>query len=262
MKEIISILGKTNVGKSSLFNKIIEKKYSTTSKKKNTTIRLIKGLSSKHLLIDTPGAIIKKSKKIYNTTNKVIYLALKKSTILLVVINKKLSANDFFILELIKRSKKRKILIINKSDNIIKKSSLLPLIKNMSSYTKFDDIIPLSTKKNTNIKYLTNILFKIPVKFKPKNIKKELSFIIKDIARKELINEYKKEIPYDTQITIELDTTHEHIIALILFKTKKKNHKSILIGHKGNKIKNIKKNIKKDIRKITKKNIDINIIIQ
>ena len=100
MKEIISILGKTNVGKSSLFNKIIEKKYSTTSKKKNTTIRLIKGLSSKHLLIDTPGAIIKKSKKIYNTTNKVIYLALKKSTILLVVINKKLSANDFFILEL------------------------------------------------------------------------------------------------------------------------------------------------------------------
>ncbi len=187
MKNIISIIGKTNVGKSTLFNKIIEKKYSVVNKKKHTTIRSIECISKKYTIIDTPGIITKKNIEVGHITNNVIYDTIKKSQTILIIITNKLDANDFFLMEIIKKLKKRSILIISKIDKI-KKLNLLNIIKNITRYKTFQEIIPVSAKKNINIESVKKILYTKKEIFELIRTENEIRLLLKDITRKELLS--------------------------------------------------------------------------
>ena len=270
-ENIISILGKTNVGKSTLFNLLIKKKISITSVKKNTTMRyIIKKQSfkeNKTILIDTPGPIIRYTHQNYNT-NKLIYDILKISHLLIIMIEPhNLTSEDFFILELLKKYKQTKLLIINKIDNLINKEQLLPFITKIKTKIKIEHIIPISSKKNINIKALNSeIINSISNKIISQTQiyqTESLNSMTSDIIKETLLEQLDNEIPYTLKFNITNTNLNKTLTLLnIDFITKKNSHKKIIIGKGGTKIKAIINHIHKKTKKLYNnlKNIKINII--
>jgi len=261
-KNIVSIVGRTNVGKSTLFNILNNKKISIITQKKNTTIRCVENTYNQQdnaiKLIDTPGPIIKNTNLKYNI-NKLIYDTIKISNILIVVIDQtSLKSEDFFILELIKKYKKPKFLIINKIDKINNKNILLSFINKIKNITSFTNIIPISNKQKININELNTEIKKLIPKNKTlennKHFKESEDNLIKDIVRETLLKSLNKELPYIIKVDIENQTNHKFTKTLNLKLIIKKNtHKKIIIGHNGCRIQHIIQNIKKELININKK---------
>lgn len=258
----ISIIGKTNTGKSTLFNLLLKKKESIISEKKNTTIRCIEEKVKEVIIIDTPGIILNykdKNKKI----NTLIYDAIKNSNLIIINIEEKnLESEDFFLLELIK--KKEKFLTLNKIDKLKSKKEILMTINNLSKYSTFIEIIPTSNKKKQN----TDTINKVITNFKPKtNItnyiykKDKIKFKIIDIIRETLLEKFQKEIPYITKIELHNFSENNDVLDINII-IKKQSHKKIIIGKEGKNLLNIRQLIKKKINnraelKISKINLNI-----
>ncbi len=261
-KNIISIIGKTNVGKSTLINNLSKKKISITTNKKNTTISCVTSIINNEItLIDTPGPIIKNEQ---NNKNKSIYEAIDKSNKLLILIdNIFLTSEDFFILDLIKKHNKYTILILNKIDKIKKKITIIPFItKIKKKYSNIIDIIPISNTKKINIEELKKKL-NIQTYKNTKKINNINSFIL-ETTRETLLNKLEKELPYIIKINIlneKLNKYSKFILLELLIK--KYSQKKIIIGKDGKKIKDIITDIKnklmKKLNQIEKIKIIINI---
>lgn len=259
-KNIITLIGKTNTGKSTLFNNLIKEKKSIITKKKNTTIKSITCDLNNITIIDTPGPILKNSSK---NINKIIYDSIKKSTTLLIVIDKiKLTTEDYFILELSKKYVQKKILLLNKIDELKKKLFLLNFINKINKkYKFFEEIIPISNKTQTNIDILIQKL-KITNDKKHIPIKINYRSFITDLIRETLLNKLDKEIPYEINISILNNKLNKHTEVLsIKIKSKKYTQKKIIIGKNGEKIKEIINDIKRKAKKILKKIKKIDLII-
>ncbi len=267
----ISIIGKPNVGKSTLFNKLIEKKISITSKKKNTTQNIIPGLNNKkekqYLYLDTPGFINYNSfKKIFNKLNNFIKKKLlinRKINLFILIIEKKINFYEKKIIKKINLNKIPLIIIINKIDKIKNKTIIIKIIKNITYNIKYKSIIPITTKKNKYIKIIIkeiNKLIKLNKKF---NFKKNSeihnkNFIISEIIREKIFRFTGDEIPYLIKVNLKkIIYKKKKIIIISNINTKKKQHIKILIGKKGNKIKKIKYLSKKDIEFNLKKKIKL-----
>ncbi|HIH2762934.1 MAG TPA: GTPase Era [Candidatus Azoamicus sp.] len=237
-KNIITIIGKTNVGKSSLTNNLSKNKISIITPKKNTTIQCVISKINKNLtLIDTPGPIIKNDEK---NINKLIYNAINNARTLLIVIDKIfLNSEDLFIMELVKKSKKEKILLINKIDTLKEKLHIIPFIKKIKKkYPEIKEIIPISNKNNVNINQLKKSI-NIDTYNRYKKIENIKNFI-SELTRETLLNKLEKEIPYTTKINIcnkKITKTNKVIILDLI--VKKESQKKIIIGKEGKKINEI-----------------------
>ncbi len=259
----IAIIGKSNVGKSTLFNKLINKKISITSKKKNTTKKYIIGINTiknnQYIYIDTPGInnYIKFKKLLYNINNILKkYINIKKKINLIIILIEK---NIFFyekkIINKINFIKIPIIILINKIDKIKNKKNILPLIKKIKNNIKHKNIIPICIKKKKYIKYLQNIINNFLIKsqhYFKKKIKTihNSKFIIKEIIREKFFKFTGDEIPYSISIKIKkiINLKNKKIIFCNI-NIKKKQHYNIIIGKSGNKIKYISYLSKKDIKK-------------
>ncbi|WP_343189607.1 GTPase Era [Buchnera aphidicola] len=257
----ITIIGKTNVGKSTLLNRLIKKKISIISYKSNTTQKNIKGIftNKKHqfIYIDTPGCIYKKN-FFYLKENINI------SDIIIFVINKNIwKIEDDNILQKIKKTKKPIILVINKIDCIKNKNILLPYINFIKNKFLFYSIIPISSKTGENI----NILHKIIKKILPKkkhiytnNIITNYSDkkIIKEIIREKFINILNNELPYSIKIKLDYFKKKKifYIIKIIIL-VKNIRHKKIIIGKKGKIIKKCNILARKDLEKFFNKKVHL-----
>lgn len=260
----IKIIGKTNTGKSTLFNKLIGKKISITSKKKHTTQTNICNIQTKNnhqiYYIDTPGLKYTKHNSKQTTTDENI--------IIFVLDRLKWTKEDDLIFSELKKKNKKVFLIINKIDKIKNKNKLLPHIKFLNEKTKFNEIFPISAKNKTNIlsliKYINNNSVKLYNHINI-NITNTYSknFIISEIIKEKLMRFLGDEIPYTSTIKIQkIQTINNmyHIQSSIY--VLKNNQKKIIIGKHGNKIKNITFYARKDIEKHFKKKIFLNIIIK
>lgn len=257
----ISIIGKTNTGKSTFFNTLIKKKESIISKKKNTTIRCIEKKFKNLILIDTPGLTLNHKINI-KIANKLIYNSIKISDIVIINMEElNLESEDLFILDINKN--KKKILTLNKIDKLNAKEKLLKLIQNLSNYSNFIEIIPLSNIKNINIEKIKNIITDIHIE---KTLDKHLykkdtqELKIKDLVRETLLDSLNEEIPYNIATNIELNK-NIHVLNVDII-IKKYNYKKIIIGLEGHIIKKIKNTIKNKINtlhKLNLKQIKINI---
>ena len=155
----VSVVGRPNVGKSTLINNILGIKVSITSNKPQTTRNNIRGIyndeESQIVFLDTPG-IHKPKNKLGKFLNKETYSSFDETDLILFMVNaeEKLGKGDEFVLEKIKQEKEdRKVfLIINKIDRI-KKEELINIINEYNKLYNFDEIIPISAIKDINIHY-------------------------------------------------------------------------------------------------------------
>ena len=271
---IISIVGRSNVGKSTLFNAIIGKKISIISKKINTTRSKILGIktnkNTQMIFIDTPGIISNKSKDLNDFIKKQIKASLEISQIILFMVEAlKFTKEDKKILFIIKNLDYPIVLVVNKIDLLKNNVNLiLPFIKKVSSEFNFQAIVPLIAIKKKMILNIENILENlIPENDflfeKNKITDKNKIFFIKEIIREKIIKIYDKEIPYNIFIELEKirkknDTTYIDIILYVNNIYKKK----IIIGNNGNKIKLLLNLCSCSIEKYLKTKINLNLFIK
>ncbi|WAI03187.1 GTPase Era [Buchnera aphidicola (Myzus persicae)] len=262
----ITIIGKANVGKSTLLNQIIGKKISIVSRKKNTTQTNIIGIKTEQcyqsIYIDTPGILFdKKNNEIKYNNN--FFNVIKSSTLILFVIDRLIwTENDEIILNKIKKKRIPVIIIINKIDKIAKKNTLLPFINILKKKNDIIEIIPICAKKTKNVILIYNVI----KSYLPKNphiysknyvTTNSQFFTISEIIRQQLILFLGDELPTIIKVEIESFQKKEnqkkekdelHIRAIILVKNIRQ--KKIIIGRNGEKIKKIsimsRQNIEKE----------------
>ena len=222
----VTIIGKTNVGKSTFLNKFLEKKVSITANKSQTTrsnIYAIKSLKTTQIIfIDTPG-IHKKSEK---TINKVLRKKPAEvihdvDVIIFMVSGTKFDAIDKESLELANESHAKKILVINKIDLVKNKKELFSFVEKTFNKDDFYSIIPISAKNNDGIDLVQQELEKaLPENefFYPEEIDfQSNTFEISEIIREKVIRLLGDELPYETAVVIELlNEKKELILTLII----------------------------------------------
>ena len=261
----VTIIGKTNVGKSTFLNKFLEKKVSITANKSQTTrsnIYAIKSLKTTQIIfIDTPG-IHKKSEK---TINKVLRKKPAEvihdvDVIIFMVSGTKFDDIDKESLKLANKSQAKKILVINKIDLVKNKKNLFSFVENTFNKDDFFSIVPISAKNNDGIDLVQLELEKaLPDNefFYPKEIDFQSNvFEISEIIREKVIRLLGDELPYETAVAIELLNEKKDTFEIDAnIYVSKQSQKSIVIGKNGDKIKSIGTAARVDLEKKLNKKV-------
>lgn len=257
----VSIIGKPNVGKSSIINTILKKKISITSRKSQTTRNNILGVkTSKNkqiIFIDTPGMHIKSQKTMNKILNKSAQGIIDDSDIILFVLQRlALDTEDRLILEKLNEIKPKIICVINKIDEVENKNRLLPFIDMLSEKYKFEEIHMISAKNGDGI---DNLLSTIEEQLPENNHlydenfdvqDKNNSFMFSELIREKIIRKLGDELPHDTFVEIDLvkdrkDITEIHATIYVT----RKSQKQIVIGSQGEVLKQIGKQARLEIEK-------------
>jgi GTP-binding protein Era len=241
----IGIIGKPNVGKSTLLNTIIGEKLAITTHKPQTTRTRITGIKNtehgQFIFLDTPG--IHKAKTPLNRSmvkEAVNTFADVEVLLLIMEAHRTLTADDDFILRSMEGIDIPVILIINKID-LIQKEQLLPQIERLSQLFPFSEIIPISALKGFNVdtimKTLWSLLSEGPRYF-PEDMITDSSerFLAAEIIREKIMILTHQEIPYSTAVVIDSfkeDETRSLIKIQATISVEKKSQKGIIIGKKG-----------------------------
>ena len=247
----ISIIGKPNVGKSTILNHILGKKISITSRKAQTTrnnILGIKTLKNKQMIFaDTPGMHIKSPKVMNKVLNRSAQSLIDDSDLILFVVQRlTLDEQDLSVLEKLKEADAKVICVVNKIDQIEDKNKLLPLISRLADKYNFLDIIPISAINNDGINNLEELI----QKYLPENdhiygeeeIKsnhKDL-FMVSELIREKIIRMLGDELPHDTFVQVELMEDEDLILKIhAAIYVVRESQKQIVIGKGGATLKKI-----------------------
>ncbi len=245
----IGVVGRPNVGKSTLINSIVGRKVAITSSKPGTTRNIIQGIyndeESQMVFVDTPG-IHKPKHKLGDYLNKQAYYSIKDVDVILFLVDASvdLGRGDNFILEKLKEVDTPVVLVINKVDKITHKEILEKIVEYKDLY-EFSEIVPLSATKDDNIDALIKTLknyISDPYKYYGDNdiTNRPMSFLISEIVREKVFYKTGEEVPHSiTCVTenVEKKKTAYNIEVSII--VDRESLKKIVIGHKGSKIKEI-----------------------
>ncbi|MDA8328206.1 MAG: GTPase Era [Betaproteobacteria bacterium] len=245
----IAVVGRPNVGKSTLTNRIVGAKISITSRKAQTTRHRIHGIhtsdNAQYIFIDTPGFQTRYGNALNRSMNKSVTDTLHATDVVLFVIEgTHFDTPDRSVIGLLPDTIPV-ILIINKIDQIKEKNLLLPFMAEMQTVFPFAAMIPLSARSDEQIpQLLTEIRQFLPVHapvFEADEITdKSERFLAAEMVREKVFRLSGEEIPYATSVVIdkfEQEGEFRRIFATIM--VDKDNHKAIIIGHQGSKLREI-----------------------
>lgn len=268
----VSIIGRPNVGKSTLINALVEEKIAITSKKVQTTRNNIQGIYSDDqtqiVFIDTPG-IHKPINKLGKLLNKKAHSGFYDVDAILFVVDasENLGTGDRYIIDNLTHQEIPTILILNKIDLISKEMILLKINEYKDLYD-FAEIIPTSALENENINYLINIIKKYltdDIKYFDSNLKTSNSknFMISEFVREKILNFTDEEVPHSvTCITTKYEEKKDIINIGVDIIVDRDSLKGIIIGKNGEKIKQIGALARIDIEKMLEKQIYLELFVK
>ncbi|PWC16131.1 GTPase Era [Brenneria roseae subsp. roseae] len=247
----IAIVGRPNVGKSTLLNQLLGQKISITSRKPQTTRHRIMGIHTEGpyqaIYVDTPGLHIEEKRAINRLMNRAASSSIGDvELIIFVVEGTHWNADDEMVLNKLRDQKHPVLLAINKVDNVTDKTKLLPHIQFISQQMNFMDVVPISAEKGTNVDTIASIVRKHLPQAEhhfPEDYITDRSqrFMASEIIREKLMRFLGEELPYSVTVEIERFATNERggydINGLIL--VEREGQKKMVIGNKGAKIKTI-----------------------
>ncbi len=268
----VGVIGRPNVGKSTLVNSIVGSKVAITSSKPQTTRNIIQGIYNEDktqiVFVDTPG-IHKPVNKLGKTLNKEAYYSIEDTDIILFVVDayEGLGKGDIYILDKLKDIDKPVILVINKIDRI-PREEILKRIEDYKDLYNFDEIIPVSAISKLNLKDLIDTL----KNYLPDNIKyygedaktnKSLDFLMAEIVREKVFNYTDEEVPHSITCltdTVEIGKTSYNIHISII--VDRESLKKIVIGKNGEMIKKIGTEARTDLEKLLGKNVYLELYVK
>lgn len=244
----VAIIGKPNVGKSTLLNTIMAKKIAIATPKPQTTRDNIRGIlttdDAQIIFIDTPG-IHKPKSRLNKMMVQSAYSAAKEADIILFLIDatKGYAKSDEIIAESIKHIDKPKMLIINKIDKLTTKE-LIEFLEKIDT-ADFDEIVPLSALRNRNIDELINTIRSYlhdDIKYYPTEMISDYpeEFMIAEIIREKVLLNTSEEIPHSIAVVIEkMETKKDLIVINAKIVCERESQKKIIVGRQGAMIKRL-----------------------
>ncbi|MDA7553896.1 GTPase Era [Gammaproteobacteria bacterium] len=256
----VSIVGKTNAGKSTLLNKILGQKIAITSRKPQTTRHRFLGIKTEGhnqiIFVDTPGFHTGEKRALNRYMNKVASNAMRGVDIVLYVLDSlRWSEEDLSRIQSISKETFI-ILVINKTDKLEDKNLLLPFIQERSDEDIFTNIIPISALKGNGIEDLINsIIIKLPYgeHLYPEEQVTDISekFLASEVIREKCIMRLGDELPYRISVAIEKFTLNKNIthIDSVIY-VEKQSQKGMLIGQSGSRLKSIGTASRKELEEL------------
>lgn len=256
----VAIMGRANVGKSTLLNALLQRKISITSRKPQTTRFNILGIKTtgahQFIYVDTPGLQPQEKRQLNQyLTKEALRMVNDVDVIVFVVEGLLWKKEDELVLEKLRAASCPVVLVINKVDKIAAKAALLPHIQNLSAKFSFAAIVPLSAAKGWQLSELEKVITPhLPESvwlFPPEQTTdRDQRFFIAEIIREKLTRLLGKELPYSLMVEVERMVEKKNILvinAVIFVETA--NQKIIVIGAKGEKLKQIGTLARKDLEK-------------
>ncbi len=273
----VAIVGRPNVGKSTLMNHLIGQKLSITSRKPQTTRHKIVGIDTRGhvqaVYVDTPGMHKKEVRAINRMMNRAASSALRDVNLVLFVVDAlKWVPDDELVLDKLVHADMPVVLVINKADTLDNKRDLLPHIEKLSTRMKFSDIVPVSALRGHNLDRLHEVIaqhlpFSPPLYDLDQVTDRSTRFLASEIIREKIMRQLGEEVPYD--LTVQIDSYREEpeearpngkvkaactfIDATIL--VERPGQKAIVIGDKGSKLKQIGMDARQDMEKLLEQKV-------
>ena len=274
----VSIIGRTNVGKSTLINSLTGEKVAITANKCQTTRTAIKAIinreNSQIIFIDTPG-IHKPKTKLGNTMIETVWASVPNSDVTLFIIDAtldKIGTGDKIILDKIKELKRKTILVINKID-LIEKEKLFKVIELYKNEYEFEAIIPVSSLENDNteviLKEIEKILPEGPAYYDVDQYTDQTERqMVEEIIREKALKLLDEEIPHGIYVETQKMKSRKTVknediydIEAIIY-TLRESHKGIIIGKNGNMLKRIGMYARQDIEKMLQTKVNLKIWVK
>lgn len=256
----IAIVGRPNVGKSTLMNALIGAKVSITSRKAQTTRHRITGIqtteTAQYVYVDTPGFQTRHANALNKTLNRTVTNTLTAADVILFIVEAgSYGQADRQVLNLIPKDVPC-ILVINKSDHIKDKAVLMPFAQQIASERDFSSVVPVSAKQRFQLDILESEIRKYlpanPPIFDEDDITdRSEKFLAAEIVREKVFRFVGDELPYTSTVVIEKfeqEGNLRRVFAAIL--VERDSHKAMVIGQKGAKLKDISTQARLDMEKL------------
>ncbi len=256
----VSIVGRPNVGKSTLLNRLLGEKIVAVSDKPQTTRTVIRGIlsdaQSQIVFVDTPGIHSAKS-RMNRAMVDAAYGAISGIDLLLLVVDAAAPREDEFLRDVVAKAGAPVFLVLNKVDRVEPRERLLALIAELSRLHRFDEVVPISAQTGDNVDRLVELVRgRLPegVAYFPDDILTDQpeKVICAELVREKVFRLTGEEVPYSTAVVVDAFKERENgviaISATIL--VEREGQKGIIIGRKGAMLKRIGQAARQDIERL------------
>lgn len=263
---LVALVGRPNVGKSTLLNHLLGQKLSITSRKPQTTRHNLLGIDTRGdfqaIYVDTPGIHAHEGRGINRHMVKSATSALQDVDIVVMLLDEdKFTPEDEFVLREVERCNAHKIVALNKIDRMEDKQALLPALAKLQAREVFSEFFPISALQGTGLEGLREAVFgRLPVAphmFDADQITDQSErFLVAEIVREKLMRQLGDELPHRATVVIEMYQEKPHIvdIAANIF-VERQGQKRIVIGKQGERLKQIGQAAREDIERLLQRKV-------
>jgi len=267
----VSIVGRPNVGKSTLLNSIIDRKIAITSNVAGTTRNVIEGIyhekDTQIIFVDTPG-ISKPLNKLGKVLNKQAAALTKDVDLILLVVDiaSGIGKGDKFLMNSLLENKIPVVLVINKIDKVSKETLIMAI--NEFKDQNFAEIVPVSALEDDNVEHLIEVIkkyLKDDVKYYNDDVitSSSTSFMVGEIVREKLLHHTEEEIPHSiTCHTTNIEYKKDIVNVSVDIIVDKQNLKKIIIGAKGEMLKKVGTLARRDLQEMFDKKVYLELYVK
>ncbi|MGD2136986.1 MAG: GTPase Era [Gammaproteobacteria bacterium] len=269
----VALVGRPNVGKSTLLNRILGQKISITSRRPQTTRHRVLGIktlpSAQFVYVDTPGIHGFSGRAMNRYMNRAASSALRDVDVVVFLVDGlNWRSDDDLVLEKLSRLTCPVILAVNKIDLLDSREALLPALRAMSDRRAFAEIIPLSARKGDNVQTLEDcveaLLPAAPPLFPEDQVTdRSERFLVAELVREKLFRKLGRELPYGLAVEVEhfrRATGITHIHALIW--VERQGQKNIVIGSQGRVLKEVGQQARRDIEALIDSKVNLKLWVK
>lgn len=269
----VGLVGRPNVGKSTLLNRLLGMKLSIVSRRPQTTRNRLIGVQTRgdtqFVYVDTPGLHGEQKKALNRYLNRSAVTALGDVDVVVMVVEpERWTDDDELVLKHLRRAGRPVVAVVNKVDLIPQKDRLLPFLEKLSQRFEFEEIVPLSASKGQNVEPLEEILRRFlpeaPFLFPEDQVTdRSERFLVAELIREQLMRTLGQEVPYSTTVEVEAfeDEDGRSRIAAVIW-VERDGQKAIVIGKGGQQLKRIGQQARAQIQDLLERRVHLDLWVK